>query len=171
MPEGLLTILKFCFLGVLWLFFVGVVRVAWAEVHASPEPAVPGGPARSAPSPAAPAASQSSGPVRVTVLQPAERRGRSYELGDQLTIGRDTRCHVSLPEDGTVSQNHARVYRRDGRVWLEDLGSTNGTYVNSNAVSSPTVLHKGDRIQVGRAVLEVNRCRPSSPAAPRTWAG
>ena len=72
-------------------------------------------------------------------------------------MGRDTRCQVSLPEDSTVSQNHARIYRRDGRLWLEDLGSTNGTYLNSNAVSSPAVLHKGDRIQVGRAVLEVNR--------------
>ncbi|HSH60152.1 MAG TPA: FHA domain-containing protein [Acidimicrobiales bacterium] len=158
MSEGLLTILKFCFLGVLWLFFVRVVRVAWAEVHSPPAPAAPPGPSRGAPAPApAPAAAQASGPVRATILQPAERRGRSYELGQDLTIGRDTRCQISLPEDSTVSQNHARIYRRDGRLWLEDLGSTNGTYVNSNPVSSPVILHKGDRIQLGRAVLEVNR--------------
>jgi two-component system cell cycle response regulator len=56
-----------------------------------------------------------------------------------------------------VSQNHARIVRRDGRLWLEDLGSTNGTYLNTKAVSAPSVLHRGDRIQVGRTVLEVNR--------------
>ena len=159
MSEGLLTILKFCFLGVLWLFFVRVVRVAWAEVHAPAAPAAPPAPARAAAAsgPASAPAQQSTGPARLTILQPAERRGRSYELGQEVTVGRDTRCQVSLPEDSTVSQNHARIYRRDGRLWLEDLGSTNGTYLNSNAVSSPAVLHKGDRIQVGRAVLEVNR--------------
>lgn len=161
MSEGLLTILKFCFLGVLWLFFVRVVRVAWAEVHAPPAPAAPPSAGRAAAPPAqvapAPASQQATGPARLTILQPAERRGRSYELGQDLTIGRDSRCQVSLPEDSTVSQNHARIYRRDGRLWLEDLGSTNGTYVNSNPVSSPVLLHKGDRIQLGRAVLEVNR--------------
>lgn len=160
MSEGLLTILKFCFLGVLWLFFVRVVRVAWAEVHAPPAPAVPPGAGRAAaPGQAArpPASAQAGGPARLTILQPAERRGRSYELGQDLTIGRDTRCHVSLPEDSTVSQNHARIYRKDGRLWLEDLGSTNGTYLNAKAVSAPTVLHRGDRVQLGRTVIEVDR--------------
>ena len=158
MSEGLLTVLKFCFLAVLWLFFVRVVRVAWAEVHAPAVPAVPPGPSRSVAAPAAaPAAQQAGGPARITILQPPERRGRSYELGQELTMGRATTCHVSLPEDSTVSQNHARIQRRDGRLWLEDLGSTNGTYLNSNVVTSPALLHKGDRIQVGRTVLEVNR--------------
>jgi len=158
--EGLLTILKFCFLAVLWLFFVRVVRVDWAEVHAPAAPGVPPGPARGAQAQAAPApaaARQASGPAQLTILQPAEQQGRSYELGEELTVGRAGNCHVSLPEDSTVSQNHARISRREGRLWLEDLGSTNGTYLNSNAVTSPALLHKGDRIQVGRTVLEVNR--------------
>ena len=152
MSEGLLTVLKFCFLAVLWLFFVRVVRVAWAEVHAPP-------PSSPAPAPAAPAAAPApgDGPVRLTVLQPAERRGRSYDVGQELTLGRGTGCHVSFPEDSFVSQNHARIYRRDGRLWLEDLGSTNGTYLNSRALSSPAPLHRGDRIQVGKTLLEVNR--------------
>lgn len=159
MPEGLLAVLKFCFLAVLWLFFVRVVRVAWAEVHApaappAPAPAAAGAPAGASP---APAAAPASGPVRVTIVQPAERRGLSYELGQELTMGRSNGCHVALPEDSFVSQNHARIYRRDGRLWLEDLGSTNGTYLNTKALSAPAVLHRGDRIQMGRTVLEVNR--------------
>nr|MDQ3570278.1 FHA domain-containing protein [Actinomycetota bacterium] len=94
---------------------------------------------------------------RVTIIEPAQRRGSSYDLGQELKLGRSSDCHISLSEDSFVSQAHARIYRRDGRVWLEDLGSTNGTYLNSTAVSAPTVLHRGDRIQVGRTVLEVNR--------------
>ena len=155
MSEGLLTVLKFCFLAVLWLFFVRVVRVAWAEVHAPAAP--PPAPVAAAAPPSRPAAASPAGPARITILEPADRRGRSYELGQELTLGRSSSAHVSVPEDSFVSQNHARIFRRDGRLWLEDLGSTNGTYLNAKAVSSPTLLHRGDRIQVGRTVLEVNR--------------
>ena len=156
MSEGLLTVLKFCFLAVLWLFFVRVVRVAWAEVHAPAVPAVPPGPSRSVAAPAAaPAAQQAGGPARITILQPPERRGRSYELGQELTMGRATNCHVSLPEDSTVSQNHARIQRRDGRLWLEDLGSTNGTYVRKEQVRGPVTLQVRMPIRIGRTVLEL----------------
>ena len=156
MSEGLLAVLKFCFLGVLWLFFVQVVRVAWAEVHAPTAPTAPPapGPGRGPAAGAPPAPSEAA---RITIVEPAERRGRSYGLGQQITMGRSSQCDIPLPEDSYVSQNHARIYRRDGRVWLEDLGSTNGTYLNSTAVSAPVVLHRGDRIQVGRTLLEVNR--------------
>ena len=153
MPEGLLAILKFCFLAGLWLFFVRVVRVAWAEVHApaasSPAPAQAG----AAPAAAAPA----GGAARVTIVEPAQRRGSSYELGQELKLGRSSDCHISLSEDSFVSQAHARLYRQGGKVWLEDLGSTNGTYLNSAKVSAPAVLHRGDRIQLGRTVIEVKR--------------
>jgi pSer/pThr/pTyr-binding forkhead associated (FHA) protein len=64
---------------------------------------------------------------------------------------------VALPDDSYASQLHARIFRKDGRLWLEDLGSTNGTYLNAKAVTSPVALRRGDRVQVGRTVLEVTR--------------
>ena len=64
---------------------------------------------------------------------------------------------MSLEGDTFVSQLHARLYRRDGRMWVEDLGSTNGTYVNSKRLTSPLSLRRGDRVQVGRTVLELTR--------------
>jgi pSer/pThr/pTyr-binding forkhead associated (FHA) protein len=91
------------------------------------------------------------------VLEPAERKGQVFELGDELTMGRGQGCGVSLPDDTFVSQVHARVFRRDGSLFVEDLGSTNGTFLNRKAVSSPMALRKGDRVQVGRSVLEVTR--------------
>ncbi len=154
MSEGLLAVLKFCFLAVLWLFFIRVIRVAWKEVNAPPLTAAP------APA-AAPRAASGPDPApqsaRITIVEPADRRGRSYDLRQELTLGRGSDCDVALADDSYVSQRHARLYRKDGRVWLEDLGSTNGTYLNAKPVSAPVALHRGDRLQVGRTVLEVNR--------------
>jgi hypothetical protein len=108
-----------------------------------------------APAPAAPA----RGPGRLRVVEPAERAGQSYPLdgGGELVLGRTTGSDVALPGDSFVSSRHARVFRRGGEVWVEDLGSTNGTFVNSARISAPTVLRPGDRLQVGRTVLEVDQ--------------
>jgi pSer/pThr/pTyr-binding forkhead associated (FHA) protein len=62
---------------------------------------------------------------------------------------------VALGEDNYVSQLHARVFRRDGQFYVEDLGSTNGTYVNHRKVTAPIVIRKGDRLQIGKTVLEL----------------
>ena len=154
MPEALLTILKFCFLALLWLFFVRVLWAVWAEVNApaAAAPAAPGAPPGAAAT--RPPAAEST---RLKVVEPAERRGAAYDLGDELTVGRASGCQVALPDDSYASQLHARIFRRDGRYWLEDLGSTNGTYLNAKPVTSPVALRRGDRVQVGRTVLEVTR--------------
>ncbi len=154
MPESLLAILKFCFLALLWLFFLRVLRAVWVEVR-TPAPAL------STPSAGAAAQARSSESGRdgahLRVVEPAERRGKSYDLADELTVGRANGCQVALPDDTYVSQLHARIFRKDGRLWLEDLGSTNGTYLNAKAVSAPVALRRGDRVQVGRTVLEVTK--------------
>jgi pSer/pThr/pTyr-binding forkhead associated (FHA) protein len=78
-------------------------------------------------------------------------------VGDEVTVGRAGGCQVALEDDKTVSQLHARLFRRDGRLYVEDLGSTNGTYLNAKKVAGPSPLHRGDRLQVGRTVLEVTK--------------
>jgi pSer/pThr/pTyr-binding forkhead associated (FHA) protein len=152
-PESLLAILKFCFIALLWLFFVRVLRAVWTEVRV---------PAAAMAAPSAPAATARGGAAatdaaRLRVVEPAERRGRSYDLGDELTVGRASGCQVALTDDSYVSQLHARIFRKDNRPWLEDLGSTNGTYLNAKAVTAPVALRRGDRVQIGRTVLEVSR--------------
>ena len=156
MPESLLTILKFFFLALLWLFFARVLWAVWAEVNApaaapSSAPGRGGGVAAGGTRPAA------ADSTRLRVVEPADRRGTTYDLGDELTVGRASGCQVALPDDSYASQLHARIYRKDGRLWLEDLGSTNGTYLNAKQVTSPVSLRRGDRVQVGRTVLEVTR--------------
>lgn len=150
MPESLLTILKFVFLALVWLFFARVLRAVWAELS----PASAGAAASPSGAPAAPSGGRGAA-SRLKVVEPADKRGRTFDLGDELTIGRASGCQVALEDDKAVSQLHARLFRRDGRLYLEDLGSTNGTYLNAKKVSGPVALHRGDRLQVGRTVLEV----------------
>jgi len=147
-PESLLRILNGLLLVVLGLFFLRVLRAAWVQVNAPPL-SPPPAPSQAAAPPPPP-------PIRLRVLEPPEQRGRVYELADEVTVGRAPGCGVSLP-DSTVSQLHARVFRRDGSFYVEDLGSTNGTWLNRGRVGAAVPLKRGDRVRVGSTLLEVTR--------------
>jgi len=170
MPDSLLRILNVCLLVLLLLFFVRVLRAVWVQIRTPPPaqlpPGGPGGqswPARgAAPAPTVvrpgtggglrPAA----GETVLRVLQPVGERGRTFELAEEMTLGRAPGCGVSIP-DAAVSQLHARVFRQQGGFWIEDLGSTNGTWVNDDRVSGPHALRRGDQVRVGGTILEVGR--------------
>jgi pSer/pThr/pTyr-binding forkhead associated (FHA) protein len=62
-----------------------------------------------------------------------------------------------MPEDIYTSTLHARLFRHNEQLWVEDLGSTNGTYVNSERIAKAVRLGKGDMLQVGSTVFEVSR--------------
>ncbi len=156
MSDGVLTILKFCLLALLYLFLARVVWTVGAELRGAPAPAEP------APEPApanakakAKAATRKS--WRLVVVEPATASGRAFEVNGELTIGRAAGCGVSLPDDTYVSNVHARVFERDGDVFVEDLGSTNGTLVDGTPLDSVRKLGRGDRIQAGQTVLEATR--------------
>lgn len=79
--------------------------------------------------------------------------GSSVSLSrDELIIGNVSGADLSVPEDEYLSRRHARVTRNDGRVWIEDLGSSNGTYLR---VRQPVSLDVDDEILVGKTVLRV----------------
>ena len=154
MPESLLTILKFCFLALLYLFFIRVVRAVWTEVTAPP-------PAPVAPAPAPRTRRERGGGgkravAHLRIVEPAELRGRTYDVADELTIGRAAGCQIPL-EDSYASQLHARLFRRNSELLVEDLGSTNGTFLNRKKVDSAVPIRKGDRLQVGKTVLELTK--------------
>jgi pSer/pThr/pTyr-binding forkhead associated (FHA) protein len=151
MSESLLTVLKFLFLALLYLFFFRVLRAVWAELRPGPVPmpAVATPPRRTT-SPRG----RNKEASRLRVVEPSEQRGTTYDLADELTLGRAGGCGVTV-DDSYVSQLHARIFRREGQVYVEDLGSTNGTYLNRKKVAAPVVMRKGDRLQVGKTVLEL----------------
>lgn len=175
MSEQLLTVLKFCLLAVVYLFFFRVLRAVWAEVT-PPKPAAAGAPPSGAAPPVAPprrerrkdrsppppsavpstpaAASSSGSPTQLVVVEPAARQGTVHVLGGESTVGRAGGCQVRV-DDTFASQLHARVYAAQGGYVVEDLGSTNGTFVNGERITAPRVLQRGDRLQVGNTVLEL----------------
>jgi hypothetical protein len=153
-PDSLLTIGKFCLLGLIYLFFFRVLRAVWVEVNTRETVAVPAAPYAGAPMPARMAMAGRHTATRLKVIEPAELRGRTFDLSDELTVGRAAGCQITL-DDTFVSQLHARLFRRDGQAWVEDLGSTNGTYLNRQKVTGPVTMRKGDRLQVGNTVMEL----------------
>jgi len=159
-PDQLLTFLKYIFLALLYLFFLRVLRAVWIELR-EPKPApLPA----AAPAPAATAAANSGnghrgrhGGERLVILEPAERKDQEFPLSVELTVGRAGGCGVPLPDDTFVSQLHARLFRRDGDLYVEDLGSTNGTYLNKKKVTAAVPMRKGDKLQIGKTIMEVRR--------------
>jgi hypothetical protein len=156
--DAELTFLKFCLLAVLYLFLARVVWVVVRELRGTPirVPAVPE---------PAPVAAPSKGKAKATarkqwrlvLVEPKSEAGAAYAVDDEATLGRGGGCTVPLAFDTFVSQVHARAVDRNGTLWIEDLGSRNGTFVNGEQVYEPTKVAKGARVQVGETVLEVDR--------------
>lgn len=158
MAHGLLEILRYFLLALIWLFLAYAVRAVFSEGRRyrlrRRELAAAGGGALTAEGDESP---ERRPTMRLRVLEPQERRGLSYELGREITLGRGEDCVVSLQGDSYASSLHARVFARSGEVWIEDLGSTNGTFVNDRRLEGPLRLQRGDRVRVGGTVLEVSR--------------
>jgi hypothetical protein len=164
-----LTLIRLAFLAVLWLFViaaVGVVRTdlfgnagpsrrqarkqrAPRAVARPPQPAKPPRPARNGRAPR-------SSPQQLLVTAGA-LAGTSLGLADQqITIGRANDATLVLNDD-YASTRHARLFPQDGQWIVEDLGSTNGTYLDRQKVTQPTPVPVGVPIRIGKTVLELRR--------------
>ncbi len=154
LSETELTILKFGFLALVYLFLARIVRVVVLEMRA---PSGATSPERPGPAAPAPKRSGGRGIAGLRVLEPAAQRGATYPLGDELTVGRGGGCGVVLTEDEFVSTVHARLFRRGAELYVEDLGSRNGTFVNGKQITAATRLRRGDRVQFGETVTEVTK--------------
>ena len=162
MTDQLLGVFKICLLVLLYLFFARVLWAVWSEVRTPRAPiedrrqqmGMPrNGSSRTAPAPRA--TKGRHGRVgRLVVIEPRSRRGAAFAVGNELTLGRASGCTISIPDDTYISQLHARVYTENGEVFVEDLGSTNGSMLNGNKVTRAAVIHRGDRLQLGGTVLE-----------------
>jgi FHA domain len=157
--DQLLTFLKYIFLALLYLFFLRVLRAVWVEMR-EPKPAPSLTPAEGpglAPAPAEGSRRRrrKQVPERLVVLEPSSRKNEEIPLANELTVGRAEGCGLELADDTFVSQLHARVFRRDGSLYVEDLGSTNGTYLNKKKVTTAVPIRQGDQLQVGKTLLEV----------------
>ncbi len=93
-------------------------------------------------------------PSSVVLIQPPDLSGQELQVVEHLTFGRATSCDVTL-DDTYLSQVHMRVSARGPAMVVEDLGSTNGTYVNDKRLETPVRVAVGDRIRIGETVMEL----------------
>jgi hypothetical protein len=92
----------------------------------------------------------------VVVHEPDGAKPRTFKLATSMLVGRAPECEIKV-DDTYASQQHARLFGRQGGWYVEDLGSTNGTFVNDQRLAAPALVHPGDRIRVGTTMLELKR--------------
>lgn len=141
--TALVKPLQWLVIAVIFLFFLRVARAVTVQAK-SRDTATPGQVRRK------------NRRFALEYIEPNERYGERVELGQHLEIGRGPSSDLIL-DDAYVSSRHASIdYDRDG-LMLSDLGSTNGTYVNEKMIATPTMLKRGDVVQIGSFVFEVVR--------------
>lgn len=153
MSELLVLALKFAFLALLWVFILFTGAVIRSDLFGRRVPAA----AVAAPAPVAAGSQRRSrrGRTPTTLrITKGKQAGLTMTLGDHLKIGRSTDCQLILDDD-YVSTRHARIYRADGGYLVEDLGSTNGTYLNNERLSAPAPFTTADTLRIGRTLLVV----------------
>jgi Inner membrane component of T3SS, cytoplasmic domain len=155
-----LTLIRLAFLAVLWLFVIAAVGVVRTDLFG---PAVSGRQRRQqkaqrarAQRPPRPGRASRGAPQRLLVTG-GSLTGTSIGLADQqITIGRASDASLVLSDD-YASSRHARLFPQDGQWVVEDLGSTNGTYLDRQKVTQPTPVPAGVPIRIGKTVLELRR--------------
>ena len=152
--ETTLLVLKLAFLVLLYLFIWRIVRSAARDLRL-PQESMILAPQQAAAAGLLPQLSSSRETGRLVVLaSPTLGDGDVYTLDSHaLTMGRGVTNDVSLPDDEYASTRHARFEpRRDG-VWIEDIGSTNGTFVNGIRLTRERKLVPGDVVRIGETDL------------------
>jgi pSer/pThr/pTyr-binding forkhead associated (FHA) protein len=149
MSPFILSVLKYALLVLLYFFVFRAIRSVAADVAGR----------RAAQRPEPRAAAPSRGrraPTSVIVHAPDDARSATVRLQGPTDVGRAESCSITV-DDTYVSQQHARFFDRDGAWYVEDLGSTNGTYLNDERLTQPAEVHAGDVVRLGKTVLELRR--------------
>jgi FHA domain len=150
--DETLLILKIAFLVLLYGFILYVVRTATKDIGGPPQESIVLGAAEAAEL----RARHGVEPARfVVVAAPGLPDGSSIEVSGSTIAGRDAASGIRLDGDEFASARHARIEQRPDGVWVEDLESTNGTFVNGERVSGRLRLQPGDVVRVGATELRL----------------
>jgi pSer/pThr/pTyr-binding forkhead associated (FHA) protein len=150
-PPFVLDVLKFAFLVLLYFFVYRAIRAAAGDVGARDR--------KRADAPAAPPkegkrARRGKPPRKLQIVDHDGVKAGTIKLQEPIQVGRADACQIRLG-DTYISQFHARLFPRDGMWYVEDLGSTNGTYLNQRKLTGPSEVHAGDVVRLGKTTLEL----------------
>ena len=157
-----LTLIRLAFLAVLWLFVIAAVGVVRTDLFGASMATRAQRRPRKAPRPAKPPRQPKPprpgrGAPNNLLVTAGPLAGTSISLTDQqITIGRANDATLVLNDD-YASSRHARLFPQDGQWIVEDLGSTNGTYLDRQKVTQPMPVPPGVPIRIGKTVLELRR--------------
>ena len=151
MDEPLVVALKFGFLAILYLFLLWVARSALKDLSRSQGAAATADapiPAERRRASALPDLRAGVEPRLEVVAAMGREPGTSFDVGRGATLGRSDGADIRI-DDPFASSAHARVFERDDYMYVEDMGSTNGTYLNGRQVRTPERLKVADLIRIG----------------------
>jgi pSer/pThr/pTyr-binding forkhead associated (FHA) protein len=150
--DETLLVLKLAFLVLLYGFILLIVRTATKDIGGAPQESIVLG----AQEAAALRAEHGLKPASFVVLAgPALRQGSKIEVSAVTVVGRDSGSGIRIDGDEFASARHARIDLRPDGVWVEDLGSTNGTFVNGAQVTAKQLLQPEDVLRVGETELRL----------------
>jgi hypothetical protein len=159
MLEPVSVALQFGFLAVLYLFLLWISRSALRDLRRPPTAARVASteiPDATGLHPASQVAATGGGgePRLIVERAPGHTPGMEYDVGGGAVLGRGDQAEIRL-DDPFASSRHARLVRQGGIVVLEDLGSTNGTYLDQQRVQGPLLVNPGQPIRIGQTALEL----------------
>ena len=161
MSELTLVLIRFAYLAILWIFVLSCISVIRSDMfgaRVAREASGRGQPRqeRRQKSKSKPAKPRRGVPTQVVIVE-GGNKGETISLDDApLLIGRGNDAAIRLDDD-YVSTRHARIASSGEQWFVEDLGSTNGTYVGSSRISQATAIQLGTQIRIGKTVLELRK--------------
>lgn len=157
MSELTLLLVRFAYLAILWIFVLSAISVIRSDMFGArvPEAARPQTKGGAGKPPKAKRRGRAQ-PTRLVVVEGGST-GATADLQDApLLIGRGSDAAIRLDDD-YASTRHARVAYADDSWFVEDLGSTNGTYVGPVRITQPTTIGLGSQIRIGKTILELRK--------------
>lgn len=157
MSELTLFLIRLAYLAILWIFVLSAISVIRSDMFGArvPESARGGAPAPPRSKPARPSRRRRA-PTHLLVVEGVNAGARAELDEAPLLIGRGPDAAIRLDDD-YASTRHARIAASEDQWFVEDLGSTNGTYVGSARITQPTTITLGTQVRIGKTILELRK--------------
>ena len=158
MSELTLFLIRLAYLAILWIFVLSAISVIRSDMFGARAPAPERGAARATKSKKSskPPPKRRGSPTHVLVVDGANSGERADLAKAPILIGRGNDAAIRLDDD-YVSTRHARIASSGDQWFVEDLGSTNGTYIGSARITQPTTLTLGTQVRIGKTILELRK--------------